>query len=234
MIIGKGLIARAFEEEYLDVNNVVIFASGVSNSQCSDVKEFEREKIMIEGALTQYAQANFVYFSTTSIFDENLQSSPYVMHKRGIENFLLTHPTSSRILILRLPIVAGTTANKYTLLNFIVDKILSGVKFKVFANAFRNIIDIEDIVKISNVLISSRLPKGCALNICNPKSIKMIDLVPLIEAVVGKKAIFSLEDRGGGQSKIDMSETTPFIELSGVEFGHDYIFNTLKKYYSPK
>ena len=234
MIIGSGLIARAFENEYLDVNDVVIFASGVSNSQCSDVKEFEREKTMIQDALTQYTHANFIYFSTTSIFDENLQSSPYVEHKRSIENFLLTHPTSSRILILRLPIVAGVTPNKHTLLNFLVDKISSGIEFKVFAKAFRNIIDIEDVVKICNALINSDIPRGRALNVCNPKSIKMTDLVPLIEDVVGKKAIFSLVDKGGGQAQIDTSETTSFMRRSGVEFGQDYIFEMLKKYYSPQ
>lgn len=234
MIIGGGLIARAFEEKYQDAHDVVIFASGVSNSQCSDVKEFEREKIMIEDALAQYAQANFVYFSTTSLFDENLLSSPYVEHKRGIENFLLTHPTSSRILILRLPIVAGDTPNQHTLLNFLVDKISLGLEFKVFAKAFRNIIDIQDVVKICNALINSNSPRGIALNLCNPKSIKMTDLVPLIEEVVGKKAIFSLVDKGGNQAQIDISTAAPFIRLSGVEFGQDYIFETLKKYYSPK
>jgi nucleoside-diphosphate-sugar epimerase len=234
MIIGGGLIARAFEEKYHDAHDVVIFASGVSNSQCSEVKEFERDKKMINDALTQYAHANFIYFSTTSLFDENLQSSPYVEHKRGIENFLLTHPTSSRILILRLPIVAGVTQNQHTLLNFLVDKISSGSEFKVFAKAFRNIIDIQDVVKICNALINSNSPRGIALNLCNPKSIKMTDLVPLIEDIVGKKAIFSLVDKGGGQAQIDISTAAPFIRLSGVEFGQDYIFETLKKYYSPK
>lgn len=234
MIIGSGLIARAFEMDYLNTNEVVIFASGVSNSQCSDTKEYERENMMIKDALTQYEHAKFVYFSTTSIFDEDLQESPYVKHKCNIENFLLTHPTSSRVLILRLPIVAGVTSNKHTLLNFLFDKISSGKEFKVFAKAFRNIIGIEDIVKICNILINSNALMGCAVNVCNPKSIKMTDLVPLIEVIVGKKAIFSLVNTGGGQAQIDMGEAEPFVQLSGVEFGQDYIFDTLKKYYSPK
>jgi nucleoside-diphosphate-sugar epimerase len=234
MIIGGGLIASAFEDTYLQASDLIIFASGVSNSQCSDIKEFEREKLMISDALLRYKDAQFVYFSTTSIFDEDLQSSLYVQHKRSIENYLLTHHTSSRILILRLPIVAGVTQNKHTLLNFLVHKISSGLEFKVFANAYRNIIGIDDIFKICNALINTNNSRGIALNICNPKSIKMIDLVLLMEAVVGKKAIFSLVDRGGGQAQIDISETAPFMQLSGVEFGENYIFNTLKKYYSPK
>jgi nucleoside-diphosphate-sugar epimerase len=234
MIIGRGLIARAFEGKYLQTSDVVIFASGVSNSQCSDEKDFERERMMIKDSLSKYKDAKFIYFSTTSIFDEDLQSSPYVEHKCNIEKFLLTHPTSSRILILRLPIVAGITPNKHTLLNFLVDKISLGLEFKVFANAFRNIIDIDDIVRICNVLINSNTLKGRALNIANPNSIRMIDLIPLIESIVGKKAIFSLVDKGGGQPKIDISETISFIKLSGVEFGQDYVYEALKKYYSSK
>ncbi len=43
MVIGTGLIANLFAE-YNDLDNYVLFASGVSNSLEKNVKAFDREK----------------------------------------------------------------------------------------------------------------------------------------------------------------------------------------------
>ena len=234
MIIGRGLLAQAFEGPYSNANDVIIFASGVSNSLCIDPFEFEREKKLIEDALLSFPSALFVYFSTTSIFDLDLQSSPYALHKKDIENFLLSYSHKKRLLIFRLPIVAGRTSNKHTLLNFLVDKIVAEESFTVFANAYRNIISIDDLVKICTIIIDSNTTKARAFNVCNPASINMTDLIPVLEEVLGKKAIFNLVQKGGGQHHIDMDEISPFLKLSNVNFGSEYLFNTLKKYYANK
>jgi len=46
MIIGHGLLAKAFEDRFATDPRVCIFASGVSNSQCTDPTVFERESIL--------------------------------------------------------------------------------------------------------------------------------------------------------------------------------------------
>lgn len=232
MIIGRGLLAQAFESLYLNSHDVLIFASGVSNSMCIDPLEFEREKKMIEDALSSHPLAKFIYFSTTSIFDGDLQSSPYVLHKKEIEKLLLSENQKSRTLIFRLPIVAGKTANKHTLLNFLVNKIVTGESFKVFANAYRNILGIDDLVKICSIIIESKAPKGNAFNVCNPVAIKMTDLIPVLEEVIGKKAIFELVQKGGGNLQIDLHEINPFLKLAGLTFDSQYLPRTLKKYYA--
>jgi UDP-2-acetamido-2,6-beta-L-arabino-hexul-4-ose reductase len=43
VVVGGGQLAQAFYK-YRDNNSVVIFASGVSDSSCTDQKEFDREK----------------------------------------------------------------------------------------------------------------------------------------------------------------------------------------------
>lgn len=45
MIIGDGDIASILKGKWFESNDlVIVFASGVSNSKCVDVEEFEREK----------------------------------------------------------------------------------------------------------------------------------------------------------------------------------------------
>lgn len=47
MIIGKGLIANAFNNTYWHESQVIIFASGVSNSKETLISEFSREENML-------------------------------------------------------------------------------------------------------------------------------------------------------------------------------------------
>ena len=51
MIIGNGQLAQAFKN--LHIENSVIFASGVANSNCIEEKEFEREKELLISTLLQ-------------------------------------------------------------------------------------------------------------------------------------------------------------------------------------
>jgi hypothetical protein len=47
MIIGNGMIANNLSK--IDNDNVLFFASGVSNSLCNDENEFEREIKLLKG-----------------------------------------------------------------------------------------------------------------------------------------------------------------------------------------
>ena len=63
MIIGSGLLAKAFVSGYSHRDDVCIYAAGVSNSGCTDEREFERERIRLADALSAARSAGvFVYF----------------------------------------------------------------------------------------------------------------------------------------------------------------------------
>jgi hypothetical protein len=51
MIIGNGLIAKSFKKEKNYFKNVIIFASGVSNSKNTNLKEFKREEKLVKKLL---------------------------------------------------------------------------------------------------------------------------------------------------------------------------------------
>ena len=58
-VVGNGMIANAFLSSDYELSNCIIFASGVSNSKCSDISEFEKEWEIIAKAVEEQ-QATFI------------------------------------------------------------------------------------------------------------------------------------------------------------------------------
>ena len=69
MIIGNGLLAQAFSE-YNNNDEILIFASGVSNSLEEKESEFDREAKLLKSVITNYPDKTMVYFSTCSVYDK--------------------------------------------------------------------------------------------------------------------------------------------------------------------
>lgn len=228
MIVGSGLIACAFAPINAQLENVCIYAAGVSNSSCVDAHEFLREQQRLADVLSKFRQVDaFVYFSTCSIYDADALSTPYVQHKLAIELMVHTH---SRHMILRLPQIAGKTPNPHTLLNFLYARILRSESFNLWQKAKRNIIDIHDIVSITLQLLTNDVNRKITINVANPVNYSMGEIVSAMEVVVGKRAIFELIDRGT-EYMIDTSVMLPALAKSGVEFGESYLNRILTKYY---
>ncbi len=86
MIVGNGLIANLFKNE--DRENVVFFASGVSNSLETDKSAFLREENLIRKTIKENPNKIFIYFSTCSIYDSSKNGSSYVNHKLKMERLV--------------------------------------------------------------------------------------------------------------------------------------------------
>lgn len=228
MIVGSGLLAQAFSALYNTHTDIFIYAAGVSNSSCTDIHEFDRERDRLNAALHTYAKVDaFVYFGTCSVADPEAQATPYVRHKLAMEALVKTHP---RYLILRLPQVAGRTPNPHTLLNYLYARISRSESFTLWQHARRNIIDVSDIVAIARIFIDSPDARRITLNIANETSYTLPEIVAGMERITGKRAIFNGVQRGSGYA-IDITATQPAIGLAGVKFGPDYLDRILEKYY---
>jgi nucleoside-diphosphate-sugar epimerase len=154
MIVGKGLLAKAFEQRFGDNRDVVVFASGVSNSLETRPSEFAREETLLRELLARRA-CRFVYFGSCGAAADEPKLTAYMRHKRAMESLVLSAPQG---LVLRLPQVVSRAENPHTLTNFLRDHIVAGEHFTVWARAERNLIDIDDIVSIAIHLIQE-LPK---------------------------------------------------------------------------
>jgi len=80
MIIGSGDIASSLN----DRDDVIFFASGVSNSGCRDEEEFKRERrLMITTFNSLYQPGiSLFYFSSISL---SFVTTPYTVHKMSME-----------------------------------------------------------------------------------------------------------------------------------------------------
>lgn len=228
MIIGSGLIAQAFAIPFSQRDDVCIYAAGVSNSNCLDMQEFERERWLLLESLTRTKHVGvIVYFGTCSVADPEALNTPYVQHKLAMEEIVATHPCH---LILRLPQVAGRTPNPHTLLNFLYARISRSEAFNLWKNAKRNIIDIDDVAAIAGQFIADGCVRNTTLNIANPTNYSMIDIVSAMERAVGKRAICYPVERGS-EYTIDTSAILPVLKNASVKFSSDYLEKVMRKYY---
>ncbi|WP_374463651.1 NAD-dependent epimerase/dehydratase family protein [Chryseobacterium sp.] len=141
MIIGNGILANAVR--LYDKEDVIFFASGVSNSLEKNPVEFEREVSLLKSVIQDHPDKKLIYFSTCSIYDPSKTGSPYVMHKLTIEKIIAEH--CSDFIIFRVGNAVGRGGNPNTLINFFKNSILSENKLTIHSNARRILIGTDDI-----------------------------------------------------------------------------------------
>lgn len=222
MIIGNGLLGSAFIE--FDLPEVIFFASGVSNSSEISEKEFNREENLIHKILGDNPQKQFVYFSTCSIYDSSKNGSPYVLHKLKMEQIIINK--ASNYLILRVSNAVGKGGNPNLLMNYIYSSILNKKKITIHKNAKRNLIDVEDVVKISNNIISNNI-KNKIINIAFKENIAIENLVNNFEKILKTKTEKEYIEIGESYS-IDIQNIKAYFRNTDV---NNYLENIINKYY---
>jgi len=229
-VVGTGLIARAFASFQRRIPDACIFASGVSNSTCTEAAPFERERRLLDEMLVRHADAaNFVYFSTCSVDDPMSKGSAYVTHKLGMEDRVRAH---SGHLIVRLPQVAGNTRNPHTLLNYLRDRIVRREHFSVWGAARRNIIDVDDAATIVVDLLAVERAQAETVAVANSFGVSVLEVVAALEEVLGEKGDYSVVPRGEGYA-IDTRRVTAAIDRNGIKFDEGYLRAVVRKYYTP-
>ena len=228
MIVGNGMLANAFESSDGVEKGVCIFASGVSNSLCNDVKEFSREANLLQETLAAHDDPGaFVYFGTCSVYDPASQLQPYVLHKLAMERMVQKHPSG---LVVRLPQVAGPHASPYTLLAVLCESVRSGRTINVWEHATRNIIDVIDVVRIVSSLLSASNKENKVINVANPISYSIRTIIESVESVLGCKGRLNMVSAGAAYD-IDVATIEPLIKALGIDFGKDYLARTIVRYY---
>lgn len=228
MVIGNGMMAHTFEE-YISNDEVLIFASGVSNSMQIDEVEFQRESQLLHDSLLGNPGKLFVYFSTTSIDDKAVNQSPYVRHKLKMENQIMRH--SKNYIILRVSNVVGSNGNASTIMNYFVNSIKNDEYISVWKNAERNLIDSQDVKFMVDSLIQRGF-KNETIYLAMDEAVKVDVLVSLIEEHLDKKAKVNLREKGH-PIHIECPELVEELKIITRNKGSGlvYIKQLLKKYY---
>lgn len=227
MVIGNGMVAKSFVQ-YLVREDVVVFASGVSNSKLAIESEFEKEKNLLKKVLQEQEGKKIVYFSTFNLYDPVEKNSPYCLHKLDMEEFISANVPVYNVF--RLGHVAGQSAQQYTILSFLYNAINDGTSFNLWKYASRNIIDIDDISKICSYIIDNDLYLNQITNICNSKNSTIVEIVAILERILNKKGNYTVFDQGGCP-EVDNTKIRFIAKELGINFDNSYVENVIFKYY---
>lgn len=226
MIIGNGLIASLFTE--CDQENIIFFASGVSNSLETKKEEFLREENLIKKTITENPNKVFIYFSTCSIYDSSKVESQYVLHKLKMEQIIIQ--LCPQYLILRLSNAVGNGGNPNLLMNYLVRSVKNNEIINVHTKATRNLIDVEDIKNITNQLIDKQYFNKI-INIAYPENYTIIEILEIMEKFYQTKLYLNLVKSGSGYG-IDTHDVESYFIQHALTNKETYLHKILEKYYS--
>lgn len=224
LIVGNGLLASEFKKN--DINDdVVIIASGVSNSKEDSEIEFMREELLIKDILFKYKRMKIVYFSTCSILQS--EHTPYIRHKIKMEEIIIK--SDVRHYIFRLPQVVGIVNNN-TLISYLIRNSYLNNSLMINENAFRNLLDIEDIVRIvKKILEFDNSPTGIALNIASSSYIRVLNIAEKIKSILQSESKIIVVP-GGEKYYIENSHLKRYIGEKDIIFSDKYAIDVIEKY----
>lgn len=224
MIIGRGLIANVFKD--INREDIIFFASGVSNSLETDTNQFKRERDLIEKTIEKNPTKKFVYFSTCSIYDSSKYASAYVLHKLDLEN--LIEKIAQNFLICRVSNAVGNGGNSNLLINYLVNNIKENNPILVHQKATRNLIDVEDIGNITLRLLDEKI--NTIQNIAYIENFSVLEIVFALEKYLSKSAIIKLLNKGESYT-IDTSYIVDYFKKNNKMIKMEYLNTLLKRYY---
>lgn len=224
MIIGNGQLANYFQN--FSEDNICIFASGVSNSNCIDDREFKREESLLIKTLKNSRDKKFVYFSSCALSAKGYLQNEYYLHKEDMESIIKRY--SNEYYIFRLPQLFGELKEHKTLINFIYYSIVNSNKFNLYDKAYRYVIEISDV----KILVESYLKfsNSCiVIDLANPYRYKVLDIVKTFEKLLNRRAIYEVIDKRDSY-RLDLSIMNEFIYRNNlkIKFGKNYLENKLQ------
>lgn len=216
MIIGSGLIANNFEDIKFK-ENITLFASGVSNSSCTNLNEFNREINLLLDVKKTSPKNTLIYFSSCAV---SLEETEYYVHKRNMESIIKEN--FDKYIIFRLPQIIGKSNNNKTLLNFLIHAINNKLVFKLQRNATRYFIEINDLVKIVEIIVNSKIYYNNTYNIVIPIKYTISEIVQSVETILQKKAIYDIID-GGTDYSIETEFINAILKENEIIYDKNYL-----------
>lgn len=226
MIIGNGLIANVFQGH--DQEEVVFFASGVSNSLETDKSAFLREENLLRKTIEDNKDKILLYFSTCSIYDSSKTDSPYVHHKLRMEQ--LVEECCARFLILRISNAVGRGGNPNLLVNYLFNSIQEEKTVVLHTLATRNLIDADDVKNIALQLLADQVLNK-TINVAYLENFSPLEMVAILEKHLRKK-IKTETVRSGQSYLISIPEVESYFTKNNLKDKEAYLCRILERYYS--
>lgn len=226
MVVGDGMMAKAFSAFAADAE-VVVFASGVSDSTETRTSAFARERDLLQRTRAEHPDALLVYFGTCSVNDADRRDTPYVRHKLEMEALLKASP--GPWMVLRLPLAIGPGHRGNTLANYLHGRIVRGEPFEVWGGSTRYPVDVEDAFRIASRLIADRSMWRKTINIAL-RAFPVLEFVRILEDIAGRRAAYTLLQRGR-HYELPCPEVARLAGELHLDLGERYLEKVLRKYF---
>jgi nucleoside-diphosphate-sugar epimerase len=237
-IIGNGMIAKGLLRYSADVNDAVVFASGVSDSTLKDQKEYERECRILDQVIRDCKKRDktLVYFSSGGTVygksnDERKEDAPlfpetmYGRHKVLCESVIIS--SGVRYLVVRLPTVVGQTKSEKQLIPVLIKQAMEG-HVTLLKDAERDIIGIADVAGIITAILK-KLKRDEIINVASGVSVSVSDILSEIQNNLGVKPIIKIVS-GGDKQKFNVDKLHAYCPE--ITFTMDYYRDVIREYIS--
>lgn len=226
MIVGKGMLAKSLQK--IDNDRFIFFCSGVSNSKETDELEYDREKKLLQNYYCN--DKCLVYFSSYFVGYPEYLKIRYYRHKYEMENQVINNFRYYKIF--RLPQVVGYSINKNTLTNFLFNSIANDIEINIYENVKRNLIDVEDIIKILEYVNQNNIFLNKTMNLISTQNFNIIDIVNTFEKILNKKSIKKFIKNDEKHFIVNISsELQKIYNILNIKFDENYLNNLINKYY---
>ncbi|MDX3103788.1 NAD-dependent epimerase/dehydratase family protein [Nonomuraea angiospora] len=244
-VVGDGMIARAFVNSRMRMDDVVVFAAGVSRSTTTEAAEFHREADLLHKAISdaRAARRRLLYFSTASAHlygngdgsprseeDPVRPTSAYGRHKAAMEERIRTSGVDH--LILRVTEVVGPHQRRHQLLPALFSQVSDGV-VTVYRGARRDLVDVADLVTIAAELLSGDL-RHATVNIASGHPVTAEEIVSYLMTLSGRAVTKVYVDTPANDYNVStkrMAQHAPSTARMG--FSPTYYRNVIDRYYRP-
>lgn len=230
-IVGNGFLGNKFKKYnyFLKKKKLILYAAGVSNSSEKNSYNLKKDFNRLNKFIKNYNKNNkVIYISSCSIFDPNRKNSPYLRNKLKIEKLIKKY--CNYYLIIRLPELVGKNKNKNTLTNYFYNKIKNSEPFYLYVNSKRNILDIDDAIKLVLYFLKKETELKY-INIANIKSINPKKIIQIMEKIASKKAKIKIIKKKLINWQIKNNVNTYLLKKAKIKIKKDYLSKVLNKYY---
>ena len=237
-IIGNGMMANSLLRYSADINDAVVFASGVSDSTLKDQQEYDREYQMLcrviqdcrqrDKILVYFSSGGTVYGKCNDERKEDAQLSPetvYGRHKVRCESVISS--SGVRYLIARLPTVVGQTKSKTQLIPVLIKQAMEG-NVTLFKDAERDIIGIADVAGIITAILR-KLKRNEIINVASGISVPVSDIFSEIQDNLGVEPTIEIIS-GGDKQRFNVDKLHAYCPE--ITFTMDYYKNVIQSYIS--
>lgn len=227
-IVGNGFLAKNLRSIAAKHEDTVVLAAGVSSAGGTSTAEFAREASLLDEVARDCVLTGrrLVFFSTAATGMYGLTTgpgredepvtpcTPYGLHKLALEERLRAGGTE--YLVLRLGHLVGPDQPPHQLVPALVNQLRAG-SVRVYRHATRDLIDVDDVVRIIDHLLTKGLRRD-TINVASGEAVPVERIIDHLERRLGLTARREYTDAGGHH----VISTAKLRTLTEIGFGPGY------------